>query len=924
MNPSKVAGVLQINHRAGRVQDSVGAFCIRHEGGVCRLMSHSKRRNIIGLPILLAMLFANCVGPASPVLAQSSLRSGSEASDDAAIFAPPATSYGYGNTGNTVSADVVIYGATPSGIMAAIEAARLGRQVILLEPTLHIGGMMSNGLGATDQYSNDDFGGLAAQFFQEVNNYYNQIPSAAYGYEFEPHVAEAEFNSMLARYANISVVLDTEFSSAAMNGTTITGLTASSGVTYLAKQFIDASYTGDLMAAAGVSYRVGRESSGEYNEPTAGVGVLAPVASSPIDPYVTPGDPSSGLIAHVSAKTLRAAGSADSAVMAYNYRLCVTTDPNNQIPFMEPANYDPSEFAILTRMFASPTPLPASDVVSGIGLLSIGGLPNSKFDLNDGGTYPIMGTDEVGESFAYPDGSSTIRREIEAEQKRYMQALLYFLSNDSSVPQSAQAAVKALGLCKDEFTDNGGWPHQIYVREARRMIGQYVLTLSDLERKTTVPDSIGLGGYPVDSHPVHIVNVNGAVEYEPAPVGQPTVVEYQLPYRILTPNADQVTNLLVSVDVSTSHVAYDSVRVEPTYMILGQAAGAAASIAIGQGTTVQSVPYSTLASQLLDDGLVLSVPLLSAKSLAFETQPVGTASNSQFVSLTNNSTAPLSITGFQVTGANASSFVFAKTCGNSLAAGASCTIHGHFTPVALGPMTAAITVSDSAAGSPQSIALTGTGVSPTVMAVSSGNLSFGTIGVGRTSSSRFVALMNTGTSSQTISGITLTGSNASSFVFANSCGPTLASGTSCTIHGHFAPAGSGTATATLTIASSATNSPQTITLTGRGVESTGLVLSATGLSYGAVGVGTTSASQGVTLTNTSNSTLAVSSITVTGANAASFVFTNNCGSSLAPGANCTIHGHFAPTAAGAQTATVSITDSATGSPQTITVDGSGN
>lgn len=894
-----------IKNRDRRVQDYVGTFSI-----------------------LVAMVFANCAGTGSAVLAQSSLRAEIEVRDGAVIVAPPvsqpATGHASGDASNAVSADLVIYGATPSGIMAAIEAVRLGRRVILLEPSLHVGGMMSNGLGATDQYFNDDFGGLAKQFFQGVNNYYNQIPPAAYGYEFEPHVAEAEFNSMLARYTNILLVLDAEFNSVQMNGTSITGLRASNGVTYRAKEYIDASYTGDLMAATGVSYTVGRESSAQYNEPSAGVGVVAPVASSPIDPYVTPGDPSSGLIAHVSANTLGATGSADSAVMAYNYRLCVTTDTSNQIPFAEPANYDPSEFAILKRMFASPTPLSASDVVSGIGLLATAGLPNSKFDLNDGGTYPIMGTDEVGESFTYPDGSPTVRREIEAEQKRYMQALLYFLSNDSGIPQPVQAAVRTLGLCKDEFTDNGGWPHQIYVREARRMIGQYVLTLSDLERETTIPDSIGLGGYPVDSHPVHIVNVNGAVEYEPGPAGRPSIVEYQLPYRILTPKADQVTNLLVSVDVSASHVAYDSVRVEPTYMILGQAAGAAASIAIGEGTWVQLVPYRTLASQLMEDGLVLSVPLLSAKSLAFESQAVGTASNSQSLYLTNTSGSPMSITGFGVTGANASSFVFANTCGTTLAARASCRIHGHFAPATLGPMTAAITISDSASGSPQSIALTGTGVSPTGMELSSANLSFGTIGVGKESSSQFVALTNFSKSAQAISGIRLTGINASSFVFANSCGPILSADSGCTIHGHFAPTAAGTQTATLTVSSSATNSPQTITLTGKGVESTGVSLSASSLSYGAVAVGTDSEPQAVTLTNTSASVLVVFSISITGSDASSFVFENTCGPSLAAGANCTIHGHFAPTAAGEQTAVIEITDSAAGSPQTITLDGTGN
>ena len=648
--------------------------------GCCRYSGNSQLGHASVLPILLiAMALVIDLGRSPVVLAQSRVQARTESTGNvgktlptgALSVGPDVLKVQIKGALTNVQTDVVVYGATPSGIMAAIEAARLGRRVILLEPTQHVGGMMSNGLGATDEYGNNDYGGLATQFFQGVNSYYNEIPSAANGYAFEPHVAEAEFNSMLGGYANISVVLGAELSSATMSGATITGLTASNGVRYLAREYIDSSYTGDLMAAAGVSYTVGRESATQYNESIAGVGVLGPIASSPIDPYVNSGDPSSGLIAHVSQDNLGTVGSADSAVMAYNYRLCVTTEPNNQIPFTEPTNYNPAEFAMLTRMFSSATPLPASDVLSGIGLLSIGGLPNSKYDLNNGASYPIMGTDEVGESFAYPDGSAAVREGIEAEQTRYIRALLYFLSHDPSVPETVQAEVQTLGLCKDEFTDNGGWPHQIYVREARRMIGPYVLTLSDLQRQTTIPDSIGLGGYPVDSHPVHIVNENGAVVYEPSPKAVLSIGEYLLPYRILTPEADQARNLLVTVDVSASHVAYDSVRVEPTYMIMGQAAGAAASIAISQRSSVQSVSYGTLSAQLLNDGVTLAIPTLSATKLVFQPQAVETQSSSQSVALTNTGNSPVAITGFSVTGANASSFVFENDCGSSLAAGAS-------------------------------------------------------------------------------------------------------------------------------------------------------------------------------------------------------------------------------------------------------------
>jgi len=791
----------------------------------CRRSGDRKPLYVSALPVMLiAMAFLIDSGSLSGVLAQSRNPAVSESKTNLDKVAP-GTALSLGqivsraqitNANTNIATDVVVYGATPSGILAAIECAKLGRQVVLLEPTQHVGGMMSNGLGVTDVYGDSDYGGLTAEFFKEVNDYYDGIPSAANGYAFEPHVAEGEFNSMLARYANITVVLGAELSLATMSGTTIAGLTASNGVSYQAKEYIDASYTGDLMAAAGVSYTVGRESTTQYNESIAGVGVLAPIASSPIDPYVTPGDPSSGLIAHVSEDSSGAVGSADSAVMAYSYRLCITTDPNNQIPFEEPPNYNPAEFAMLTRMFASATPLTASDVVSGDGLLSTGGLPGSKFDLNNGGTFPIMGTDEVGESFAYPDGSASVRQGIEAEQTRYIRALLYFLSHDSSVPQTVQAAVQTLGLCKDEFTDNGGWPHQIYVREARRMIGQYVLTLSDLERETTIPDAIGLGGYQVDSHVVHIVNQAGTAQFEPGPGGLPTITEYPLPYRMLTPKAEEATNLLVSVDVSASHVADDSVRVEPTYMVMGQAAGAAASIAIGQGVSVQGVPYSALAAQLLQDGQTVSVPMLTTMTLSFETQVVGTQSGSQRLYFTNTTGLPISISSIEVTGSDASSFVFANNCGSTLAAGQTCIIHGHFTPAALGPMTAALTLIDSAPGSPQSVALSGTGVSTTSVALSATTLSFGPVEVGKSSPLQFVSFMNTGTTNQTISDIGVTGADAASFSFENSCGAMLAAGANCTIQGHFAPEAGGAATATLTITDSAPGSPQTIVLSGSG------------------------------------------------------------------------------------------------------------
>jgi hypothetical protein len=630
---------------------------------------------------------------------------------------------------NFAGADLIIYGATPSGITAAIEAANLGHTVILLEPTQHVGGMMSNGLGSTDVYGTYSVGGIAAQFFQGVNSFYNGDPASAGGYRFEPHVAESIFNSMLAEQSNITVKLGVSLGSVSMNGTTIAYVVGNDGVTYQGIEYIDASYTGDLMTAAGVSYTVGRESAAEYKEPGAGVGVLVPPDASSIDPYIVPGDSSSGLIAHVSPDVLGATGSADTGVMAYNYRLCLSSKANNEIPFSAPANYDSSEFEILKRLSQSGTPpSKLSD------LLGLSPLPNQKYDVNSSN---VLSTDEIGESFGYPDGAPSARQSIETEQIRYERALLYFIANDPSVPSAVQSEAQTLGLCKDEFTDNGGWPHQIYVREARRMLGTYVLTLADLEGKTSISDSIGLGGYPIDSHIVNLVNKNGQVEEEGA-VEDYLSGTYLIPYRILTPQASQATNLLVPVAVSASHLAFDSLRVEVTYMIMGQAAGAAASIAISQGSTVQGVPHSALQAQLLKDGQVITIPTpsslsLSATNIAFGTQSFGSYTNSQPVTLTNTGAATIFFTFITLEGGYGSSYLASNNCGASLAVGASCTVQLRFNPQigvtpALAVVPASLAIYDNTLHSPQNVRLTGTplAIPPTISWPSPAAIAYGT------------------------------------------------------------------------------------------------------------------------------------------------------------------------------------------------------
>jgi len=343
--------------------------------------------------------------------------------------------------------------------------------------------------------------------------------------------------------------------------------------------------------------------------------------------------------------------------------------------------------------------------------------------------------------------------------------------------------------------------------------------------------------------------------------------------------------------------------------------------ALSADITITTNAYVLPQNVVLSGTGIAPAPSLSATSLSYASTIVGESSGSQVVTMTNNTSAAVPIGSIAVTGTNASSFVFANSCGTSLAVGANCTVHGHFAPVSTGALKAAVTITYTGTGSPLSIALSGTGLTPPVT-LSAASLSFGSVDEGATSASQTVVVTNSGTAAVTITSIALTGTNASSFVFANSCGTSLAVGATCTIHGHFAPTVTGALTAAIKITDSAITSPQSIALSGTGL--TLLVsLSAKSLAYPATAVGSSSGSQSVTMTNTGTAAVSIASIALTGTDASSFVFANNCGTSLAVGASCIIHGHFAPVATGALTASVTITDSATGSPQTITLTGTG-
>ena len=523
--------------------------------------------------------------------------------------------------------DVVVYGGTSAGVIAAVQAKSMGRKVVLVGPDKHLGGLSSGGLGFTDTGDKSVIGGLARSFYQRVWSHYDRPdawrwqPRSEYGNKgqgtpaidgaqrtmwiFEPHVAEKIFEDLVREHA-IPVVRDEWLDRAKgvrKSGARIAAITMLSGKAYSGRMFIDATYEGDLMAAAGVDYHVGREANRVYGEEHNGVqtGVLHHrhhfgVLKEKISPYVVPGDPRSGAIARVSTAHPGEFGEADRKVQAYCFRMCLTNHPENRIPFTQPDGYDPSEYELLGQIYAAGW----TDTFN-----KFDPIPNRKTDTNNHGPFS---TDNIGMNYEYPEASYERRREIIKEHETYQRGWLYFITTDPRVPQETRDRMKTWGLAKDEFRDNGGWPHQIYVREARRMVGMYVMTENELRKKKPTPDSIGMGSYTIDSHNVQrYITPEGYVQNE-GDIGVPTGGPYEIAYGSLVPKRGQADNLLVPVCVSSSHIAFGSIRMEPVFMILGQSAATAAVLAIEANQAVQDVPYAKLRARLLQDGQVLHPP----------------------------------------------------------------------------------------------------------------------------------------------------------------------------------------------------------------------------------------------------------------------------------------------------------------------------
>jgi hypothetical protein len=496
-----------------------------------------------------------------------------------------------------VTVDLVVYGGTAGGVLTAVAAAREGLTVALLEPGRHLGGMVSGGLGWTDYGKKEVIGGYSLEFFERVGRKYGRTIE----WHFEPHVAEEVFND-LVKESGVRVYLDhrlREKGAVRKEGTRLTEIRMENGTSFRAKVFADASYEGDLMAQAKVSFTWGREAIRDYDESLAGVRDHTPLHQFRV--AVSPTDASRRLLPEIMPRSKDPIGAADRRVQAYNFRLCMTTVASNRVAWPKPAGYTAARYALLARYLRPfeaelKRPLAINDV------MKADILQNGKTDTNNNGAFS---TDYIGGSYGYPNGSYAARARIRQAHVDYIQGFLYFLATDASVPASLHAEMQEWGLCADEFTDTEHWPRQLYIREARRMVGAYVMSQKDIQTDLTKPDAIGMGSYNSDSHNVQRRPNEDGTAVENEGDMQVRVSPYEIPYRVLLPRRTEATNLLVPVCFSATHVAYSTLRMEPQYMILGHAAGVAAKLAIDAAGAVQDVDVRALRARLKSQRAVL-------------------------------------------------------------------------------------------------------------------------------------------------------------------------------------------------------------------------------------------------------------------------------------------------------------------------------
>ena len=515
--------------------------------------------------------------------------------------------------------DVVVYGGTSGGIAAAVQVARMGHSVVLIEPNRHLGGLTSGGLGATDIGNKAAIGGLAREFYQRIYRHYSQpeawkqeLPQnyrarqktavdADTMWTFEPHVAEEIYGQMLAE-AGVPVVLGQRLDldrGVRKEGTRITAIVMESGRVFPGRTFIDATYEGDLMAKAGVSYTIGREANAQYGETLNGVQTRNAKSHQfvkGVDPYVTPGDPASGLLPGVHGGSPGDEGAGDRRIQAYNFRLCTTDLPENRLDWPQPERYDPLDFELLLRNFeAGDSRVPWNPIW----------MPNRKTDTNN--NFAIS-TDWIGMNYEYPEADYATRERITAAHRDYQLGLMWTLANSPRVPEKVRRQFQRLGLAKDEFVDNGNWPHQLYVRESRRMVGPYVMTEHNCRGWQVAEDSVGLAAYTMDSHNAQrYVDAEGHARNE-GDVQVSGFPPYPIGYRSIVPKPSECTNLIVPVCLSATHIAYGSIRMEPVFMVLGQSAATAAVQAIEKDRDLQAIDYTMLRERLLKDKQILAWP----------------------------------------------------------------------------------------------------------------------------------------------------------------------------------------------------------------------------------------------------------------------------------------------------------------------------
>ncbi|QOV91663.1 FAD-dependent oxidoreductase [Humisphaera borealis] len=518
--------------------------------------------------------------------------------------------------------DLIVYGGTSGGVAAAVQARRMGRTVVVIEPTQRLGGLSSGGLGQTDIGNKAAIGGIAREFYRDVKKRYMEVDAWKWQqpseykdggqtrtdngedtmWTFEPSVALRIYNRWV-RDNKIPVAFGERLNrktGVQKDGGRITAITMESGKTFAGKMFIDATYEGDLLAAAGVSYTVGREANAQYGETLNGVQVknsknhqLKPG----IDPYVVKGDKASGLLPHIDPNGPGEEGAADKRVQAYCFRMCLTDKDENRIPFHKPEGYVDAWYELMLRNFEAGE--------TGMAWIN-SSMPNRKTDTNNRTGFS---TDFIGQNYAYPEASYEEREKIVAQHRLYQQGLMWTLANHPRVPEKMRREFARWGMCKDEFNEDGvqrgGWQEQLYVREARRMVGAHVMTQSNCVGKEVVPDAVGMGAYGMDSHnQQRYVDAAGHVRNEGnVEVGVPS--PYPISYRSLTPKKDECQNLLVPICLSASHIAYGSIRMEPVFMVLGQTCATAAIHAIEDGKAVQDVDYAKLRTKLLEDKQVL-------------------------------------------------------------------------------------------------------------------------------------------------------------------------------------------------------------------------------------------------------------------------------------------------------------------------------